>query len=447
MRYLYNLFCYILVPFVLVRLLWQSRKVPGYRHRVRERFGYFDCPEIYQNGIWVHAVSVGETLVAVPLIRAIQARHPNVPITLTNMTPTGAERAKALLGDTIFHVYVPYDLPNVVQRFLKKVKPRLLILIETELWPNMLHYCHATKIKILLANARLSERSAKRYARISRIVRIMLRQLDAIAAQTEDDAKRFEHLGISSNKIHVTGSIKFDMQIPASALESTDILRMQLGINKKIWVAASTHPGEEKSILEAFLRVRERFTDCLLILVPRHPERASDIAKLCRAQALPVALRSKNEFTDQAVLLVDTMGELMSFYSIAHVVFVGGSLVSTGGHNLLEPALFSLPIISGPHLFNFAQAALLLEKAEALTIINNEKELACEVIKFLENEELSEEYGQRACQVVAENRGALDRHIKIIFALFNNSAASGRDCFLNLFRLRGKPARTATRGE
>ncbi len=417
MRYLYNLFCYILVPFVLLRLLWQSRKVPGYRHRVRERFGYFNIPERYQHGIWVHAVSVGETLVAVPLIRVIQARHPHLPITLTNMTPTGAERAKALLGDTVFHLHVPYDLPNVVLRFLKKVKPRLLILIETELWPNMLHYCHAAQIKILLANARLSERSAKRYARISKTARIMLHQLDAIAAQTEDDAKRFENLGAPSNRIHVTGSIKFDMEIPASALEGRDVLRVQLGVSTQIWIAASTHLGEEKSILEAFLKVRERFPNCLLILVPRHPERALDIVKLCRAQALSVALCSKNEFRDQAVLLVDIMGKLMSFYSVAHVAFVGGSLVSIGGHNLLEPALFSLPIISGSHLFNFAQASDLLQKAHALTIVNDEKELAHEVIRFLENKKLSEEYGRRAYQVVTENRGALDRHIKIILAL------------------------------
>jgi 3-deoxy-D-manno-octulosonic-acid transferase len=288
--------------------------------------------------------------------------------------------------------------------------------METELWPNLLHYANRKNIPVLLANARLSEKSAKGYQRYYWFTHTMFEQITHIAAQSPDDAKRFEQLHVPKNKIQITGTIKFDMVLPHSIKEGAEHLRQQIGAYRPVWIAASTREGEEERILEAFALVKKQLPNCLLILVPRHPERFEKVKDMCRNRLYSVITRSSQylctENTD--ILLGDTMGELMLFYGSADVAFVGGTLLPYGGQNVLEPALFGLPIITGPHLFNFSEAARLLQDAHALVITDHVDTLAHEVIRFLQDAELRKATGERAQKVVEDNRGAVDRHMMLI---------------------------------
>lgn len=416
MRYIYNFLFYLFVPFLLIRLLWRSRKNKQYRLRLKERFGWVSIPSNFQKSIWIHSVSVGETVAAASLIQKLQKEMPQVPIIVTTMTITGSERVKALLGDAVYHAYVPYDLPGAVKRFLQRAQPRFIVLMETELWPNLLHYSVKNGIPILLANARLSEKSAKGYRRFFWFTRLMFKQITAIAAQSLADAKRFEALGASQNKITITGSIKFDMVLPQSIKEGSEHLRQGIGASRPVWIAASTREGEEDRVLEAFAWVKRKIPACLLIIAPRHPERFEKVKDMCKNRLYRVVSRSSRqactENTD--VLLVDTMGELMLFYGASDVAFVGGSLLPYGGQNVLEPALFGLPIITGHYLFNFAEAARLLQDAKALIMIEQAQELAETVIPFLQDAELRKLVGERAQKVVEANRGAVNRHAALI---------------------------------
>jgi 3-deoxy-D-manno-octulosonic-acid transferase len=416
LRYLYNLLFYIAIPFIVLRLLWKSRKAPAYRARMAERFGRFTVPPEMQNGIWFHCVSVGETIVALPLIKALQKQYPNLPITLTTTTPTGSQTAKNALNNTVFHVYGPYDLPCSLNRFLNKTKPKMLIIMETEIWPNLLHYCHKRSIPILLANARLSARSAGGYARFRKFTKKMLQNFTAVAAQAEPDAWRFKNLGVPKERITITGSIKFDITVPASAKEGGELLRQEFGADRPIWIAASTHNGEDEIILDAHKKIKAIIPSSLLILVPRHPERANQIAGLCKKRNLKTARRSKHESytVDTDVFIGDTLGEMLLFFAAADIAFIGGSLIQHGGHNMLEPAALGLPVISGKYTFNFAQITKLLQKANALTLVATVDELAGDVISFIEDSKKRQAYGERAKQVAAKNKGALQKHLKII---------------------------------
>lgn len=421
MRYIYNLLFYLLTPLILIRLLWRSRKAPGYRSRWAERFGFFAIPKNHQNGILIHSVSVGETVAAIPLIHALQKKYPKLPITVTTMTVTGSQQLKSSVEDSVFHVYMPYDLPCAIKRFLSKINPCITIIMETELWPNLLYYCNKRQIPTILANARLSKRSAKKYARIKKFTATLLKQFNYIAAQAEADAKRFEQLGMPTERIEITGNMKFDITPPASTKETGELLRQQLGANRPVWIAASTHEGEEELALKAFAKIKSKLPDCLLVLAPRHPERFTEVATLCKRKKYSVTLRSSKEPCSTAtdIFICDSMGELLQFFAASDVAFIGGSLVKTGGHNLLEPASFALPIISGPHTFNFAEATRLLKEADALIIIKDEKELAANVIRFLENPNLHQKFGDLAQAVVKANRGAVEKHMKLIEKLLS----------------------------
>lgn len=422
MRYLYNFFFYLLIPFILIRLLWRSRKNKQYRLRLRERFGFIRVPKTYQNGIWIHSVSVGETVVAASLVQKLQKEMPGIPIIITTMTITGSERVRALLGALVYHVYVPYDLPGAVNRFLKRAKPRIVLLMETELWPNLLYCSSRKKIPVLLANARLSEKSAQGYRRFFWFTHTMFERIALIAAQSSEDADRFEQLQVPKEKIKVAGSIKFDLVLPPSIKEGAEHLRQQIGAYRPVWIAASTREGEEERILEAFSLVKKQLPNCLLILAPRHPERFEKVRDMCRDRLYHVVSRSSKhtcaENTD--ILLGDTMGELMLFYGASDVAFVGGSLLPYGGQNMLEPALFGLAIITGRHLFNFSEAARLLQDAQALIIADTATALADNVVQFLQDTELRKATGDRALKVVEENRGAVDRHLLLIRKLITH---------------------------
>lgn len=410
-RWCYSALFYFLTPLLLCRLWWRGRLAPAYRRRIGERFGYYRAA-LAPDGIWVHAVSVGETIAAAPMIRALRQRHPHLPITVTTMTPTGSERVRALFGNSVQHIYAPYDLPDAVARLLRRLRPRLAIIVETELWPNTIHGCAARGIPVLLANARLSERSARGYRRLSALTAPMLRELALVAAQNADDGARFTALGLPETKLVVSGSIKFDIAIDAELQARAQRSRAEWSAGgRPIWIAASTHAGEDEIVLAAHRQLRERHPQALLILVPRHPERFDAVAALIEAGGFSCARRSRavEPAANTAVLLGDTMGELLYLYGCADVALVGGSLIARGGHNTLEPAAWGLPIITGPSAFNFREIAALLESAQALVVVDDGAALARELSRLVDDAELRRARGAAAKRVVEENRGALEK--------------------------------------
>ena len=423
MRHLYSALFYLATPLILARLAWSGRRNRGYWRRWPERFGYAPgTPK--PGGIWVHAVSVGEVIAALPLVERLQAAHPDLAVTVTTMTPTGSERVRAALGDRVHHRYLPYDLPGAVGRFLDDVRPRLGLLMETELWPNLVAGCAARDVPLVLANARLSAGSAAGYRRIGGLVRPLLGALGAIGAQAEADARRFVDLGADPARVSVTGSIKFDLAIDDATRDAGLALREELGPDRPCWIAASTHEGEDEIALTAHAEVSARFPGAVLVLVPRHPERFVRVASLCASRGFAVARRSRGEPGGEAtVYLGDTMGELLALYAAADVAFVGGSLVPTGGHNPLEPAALGLPVITGPHLHNFARIAGLLEEAGALTTVADAGGLASRVVELLESPELAAACGTAGREVVARNRGALERLLGLVEELLARGGA------------------------
>ncbi|MNZ43592.1 3-deoxy-D-manno-octulosonic acid transferase [compost metagenome] len=411
-RTLYTLLFHLGLPLVALRLFLRSRKAPAYGQRIGERFA-LNLPAMAKGGIWVHAVSVGESIAAAPMIRALLQAYPQLPVTITCMTPTGSERVRAMFADEprIQHCYLPYDLPWAAGRFLDHVQPTLAVIMETELWPNHIHQCAKRGIPVALANARLSERSARGYARFAGLTRPMLAEMSLIAVQTETEAQRFRQLGARSECVQVTGSIKFDLSIDEQLLPRARALREQWQAGQRpVWIAASTHEGEDEIILAAHRQLREHHADALLILVPRHPERFNSVFELCRGQ-FPTVRRSSGEpvAADAAVLLGDTMGELLFLYALADIAFVGGSLVPNGGHNLLEPAALSLPVLSGPHLFNFLEIAAMLREAGALQEVDDAQGLAAEVRRLVELPRDAQRMGAAGLAVMKANQGALQR--------------------------------------
>jgi 3-deoxy-D-manno-octulosonic-acid transferase len=418
MRKLYSLLFYIGLPLIWMRLLWRARRNPDYAKRWNERLGHVPN-DIKPGGIWWHAVSVGETLAAVSLIKKLQQKYPAIPILVTTMTPSGSAQVKTRLGESVEHVYVPYDMPHAVKRFLDKIQPRLLVIMETELWPNVLHECKQRGIPAILTNARLSERSANGYGKFSALVKEMLDNVTTIAVQNHEDGERFVQLGFSRERMHITGTVKFDITISDELLEQAKLLRSQWHANRPVWIAASTHPGEEEIILEAQRIIHEKLPDTLLLLVPRHPDRAKEIISLCENKNFTVCTRSSKTLPNNTttIFLVDTLGELVLFYACADVAFVAGSLIDKGGHNVLEPAALALPVITGQSMYNFAEIERLLLKASALIKIHDATELAQQVINLLQNPAQRATLGKAAQAVVMDNRGATDKQLALIESL------------------------------
>lgn len=420
MRFLYTLVFYSLVPFILLRLLWRSWSAPAYAQRWAERFGFFSPLAANKKVVWLHTVSVGEFLAALPMIRKLLADNA-LQLVITTTTPTGSERVRATLGDSVFHVYAPYDLPGVLARFFRRVKPSLYLVMETELWPNTLAACAKRNIPGILINGRLSEKSARGYARLGALTKPMLQNLSCAAIQNPLDAARFVALGLSDDKVKVTGNIKFDLSL-------TDDLRVQAAKLKNllsnngqrlVMIAASTHQGEDEFILDAFAQVRASSSDAarsaVLVLVPRHPERFERVGHLCVNRGFSVAQRSEHSWNNtNDILLGNTMGELMLMFGASDIAFLGGSLVPNGGHNFIEPAAWGLPLLSGEHLFNFAEVARLLTDAGALITVNSTQTLAEAFLRLLEDQSLRMKVGAAALQVALENRGALDKTLVVI---------------------------------
>ncbi|PLY14726.1 MAG: 3-deoxy-D-manno-octulosonic acid transferase [Sedimenticola sp.] len=423
MRRLYTILIYLGLPLILLRILWKSLRNPDYRLRISERFGIF--PSLAADrSIWVHAVSVGEAQAAEPMIRWLLDQYPHTPVVVTTTTPTGSERVRALFGESVFHVYFPYDIPLAIRGFLSRVRPLMLVMVETEIWPNLIEECHRNNIPTLLANARLSEKSARGYARLGSFTREIFGKIGLIAAQAPVDAERFLGLGVPHDRVRVTGSIKFDIKLNASLHEQAEVLRRSWG-HRPIWVAASTHEGEEEQILAAHNRILLAHTEALLVLVPRHPERFERVHALCVQQGFSVAKRYSMDHCglDKTVLLGDTMGELMLFYATADAAFVGGSLVSTGGHNVLEPAALGVPVLFGPHMFNFSVISRLLLAENAAVQIANTQALAEVLVRWFSDASERTRIGENALRVVEANKGALERLVELIKELLDGQVS------------------------
>ena len=415
LQLLYTTLFYLIQPLIWLRLWVRGRKAPAYRKRWGERYGYYKQP-LKPGGILMHSVSVGETLAAIPLVRALRHRYPDLPITVTTMTPTGSERVLSAFGNDVQHVYLPYDLPDALNRFLNAIDPKLVLVMETELWPNLIAALHKRQIPLVIANARLSARSAKGYARLGDFIRTLLRRITLIAAQNEEDGERFIALGAKRNQLTVTGSLKFDISVTPQLASRAVTLRRQWAPHRPVWIATSTHEGEESAVIEAHQTLLREFPNLLLILVPRHPERFPDAINLVRQAGLSYITRSSGEVPSSSTQVVvgDTMGELMLLYGIADLAFVGGSLVERGGHNPLEAAAHAIPVLMGPHTFNFKDICARLTQADGLITVTDVASLSKEVASLLTDEDYRNFYGRHAVEVLYQNQGALQRLLQLL---------------------------------
>ena len=408
-RLLYSLLWFILCPLVLLRLFWRSRQNPAHRNNWQQRLGFIklkDSPRI-----WLHAVSVGETMAAKPLIEALLAQYSDHRLLLTNTTLTGSQTAQRLFADRVEHAYFPYDLPFAVSYFIKQARPDLLVIMETEIWPNLIASCHQQDVKVLIANARLSERSTKGYARLSKLIKPALQQVSSIACRSEQDATHFKQLGAKPETVTVTGNIKFDI-LPKTQTTDAPALRQQLKPNAKIWVAASTHQGEDEQILECYQQLKTQHPELVLILVPRHPERFESVYQLCSQTHYNVQRRSKYDRFDPdcEIILGDSLGEMAYWFSAADIVFVGGSLVPTGGHNPLEASVYGLPVVSGPAIFNFNDVFDILCEAGIAWVEADLQSLQTRILSLLNlTDEGRELIYQQAEHTLSKHRGVTNK--------------------------------------
>jgi 3-deoxy-D-manno-octulosonic-acid transferase len=417
-QFAYVFVSWLLVPVFIGHLLWRSLSQREYRRRVAERFG-FGLPPLTPPAIWVHAVSVGEVTAAAPLIRALRARYPGKTLVVTTMTPTGAQRLRDLFGNSVAHSYVPYDMPGAVRRFLRWAKPELAIIIETEIWPSLYRECGRQAIPLVMASARISPKSLRRYRVLFGLIRDTLAHGIVIAAQTAADAERFRSLGASPARTHVTGNIKFDFELPADVLERGRQFRALHAGERPVWIAASTHHGEEEIALQAHRRLLEQYPRALLILVPRHPERFATVAALVQRFRLRHVTRSSGAACapDVQVFIGDSMGELTMLYAAADAAFVGGSLVPVGGHNLLEPAALCLPILTGRHTENAVDIAEMLRDCGAAREVAGEADLAGAISALFADRAERQRRGAAGRAVIEGNRGALGRLLALVYPL------------------------------
>lgn len=423
-RTLYTLLLRLALPLVLLRLLRRGRKQPGYLQHIGERFGFYPPGTGAEPLLWLHAVSVGETRAAAPLVEALLARYPGHRLLLTHMTPTGRETGEALFGDRVLRAYLPYDYPGAVRRFLRHFRPRIGLLMETELWPNLAAVCRREGVPLLLVNARLSEKSAARYARHPALSRECLQHLAAIAAQTPADAERLQALGAAAP--FITGNIKFDMLPPVEQLEKGRELRRLFGESRPVFLAASTREGEEALLLEALPACLEnslplagggpgRESNMLILIVPRHPQRFDAVAALLEKHAIPYARRSANQPVppDARVVLGDSMGEMFAYYAASDVAFIGGSLLPLGGQNLIEACAVGVPVLVGPHTFNFQEAAEQAVACGAARRVISAEDALRQAATLLADPAVRQDMGEAGRAFAAAHRGATARTMEI----------------------------------
>jgi 3-deoxy-D-manno-octulosonic-acid transferase len=420
-RYLYNLLTYLLlIPF---GCYWIARGLGNrtYLDRLGQRFG-FGFPAL-ERCIWVHAVSVGEVQAAVPLIRALMQRFPDHALLITTVTPTGAARVHSLFGDTVYHCYIPFEFPHAVKAFFRQVNPEAALIMETEIWPNLYRACGVRKVPLILVSARISPRSVPGYRKLLPLIRETLSHGIIIAAQSEPDAERFLALGASPARTHVMGNIKFDVEPDPDVPEKGKAARAELFGTRPVWIAASTHEGEEELVLDAHGALQARYPDLLLVLVPRHPERFASVRELVENRGFSVVSRTEGRPAgDAAVFLGDTMGEVPMFFVASDVAFVAGSLVPIGGHNLLEPAGLGVPVVTGPHNFNAQDIANLFIELGACRLVADSEELVEVVDELISDPDEAARLGRAGQEVLEQNRGALERLLVLLEPLLGSNS-------------------------
>ena len=416
LRGLYSAALYVLVPVTVYHLIWRGFRQPAYLQRWGERYGVYRAPPT-DPVLWVHAVSVGEVNAAAPLVDALLARHPGERLLVTTITPTGSARVRALWGERVDHVYLPYDLPGAVSRFLRHFRPRIGLILETELWPNLLFGCRDHGVPALIVNGRLSERSLQGYGLLKPLLGRALRSLRGIVAQSATDAERFLRLGALPRTTVVGGNLKFDIAADPQAQAFAREFRNAEG-SRPAWIAASTHAGEEAAVLALHRQLRLRWPELLLVWAPRHPERFRPVAYQSAQAGFRTATRQMTHQPDAAddVFVVDTLGELARFYACADVAFVGGSLEDIGGHNLLEPAAAGTAMVTGPHLHNFVEISRRLEEAGALQIRDDAEGIALALQELLQDPALRTRVTAAGRALVEQGRGALARTLQMIAA-------------------------------
>lgn len=425
LRFCYSLLLYLALPIILGRQLWRSRNDTGHRQRWSERLGFVK-PLAPHNGriIHFHLVSVGETLAALPLVNLWLRNYPNDQLHITCMTLTGSREIQKRLGDKVSHSYLPYDLPDAMNRFYKRIPASVTVIMETELWPNLLYQAKRHQVPTLVMNARLSERSFNRYGRWPAATAHLLAPLSKLCCQNQSTLERFAALGATPQQLQLTGNLKFDMDIADELLERGDALRQQIGVNRTVWIAGSTHDGEDEILLKAHQRLCQNDPSALLILVPRHPERFDHVGKLIEQYQFSHQRRSSPDASSKqlqqaSVLLGDTMGELMVLYRAADLAFVGGSLVKRGGHNPLEPVALARPVLTGPHVFNFTEVYNMLNEESAVEWADNAEQLAQALLKLFSEPQQAEHMARAASNVLARHQGAKERTQAAITALIS----------------------------
>lgn len=412
MNYIYTPFLYLFLPIILFRLLIRGYKNPDYWSRWKERFGWVVVDKTAD--VWVHAVSVGEARAAAPLIQTLLSDNGR-NILVTTMTPTGSDEVRRLFGTSVMHCYAPYDYPGSVNRFLDSVRPRTLIIMETEIWPNIISKCSSRGIPVLFANLRLSERSFRKYSKVSGFMGAVLRKVSRFAVQSPRDSRYLEELGTPPAAIEVTGSIKFEVRIPASLNEVAQVLRREWGQERRVWIAGSTHEGEEEIVLEVYRKLKEDYSDLILVLVPRHPERFAVVTRLARKSGFDVVCRSESrlDISNTDIYVGDSMGELTLLYAASDVALVGGSMIRHGGHNVLEPCALGVPVVFGPHMFNFLEISQLVLERKAGAQVDNAEELLCAVNGFLGDPNRRFRTGEAGRKLIEENKGALRKTMSL----------------------------------
>jgi 3-deoxy-D-manno-octulosonic-acid transferase len=441
LRSVYTVLLYVFAPIALAGTALRGVRDPAYRDRLLERLGFtrvFQHPAAAQpptkpptnpptspptSPLWIHAVSVGEVQAAATVVRALLRKYPERPLLITTATPTGAQRVRALFGDSVRHAYLPYDLPGAVRRFLDRVNPCIAIVMEREIWPNLFHDCERRGIPVLLASARISERSAVRHQKFAALFRQALATNVTVAAQTAQDAERYRAIG--ARQVQVAGNVKFDIEVPIHAKQAGATLRAEQFADRMVWVAGSTHEGEEDQVLAAHRLVMAQRPDSLLILVPRHPNRFDAVRSWLKHKQAAFVSRSRGEqvTATTSVLLADTLGELMTLYAAADIAFVGGSLIATvGGHNLLEPAVLERPVLVGPNNFNAPDIAQLMLASGAAREVRSAEQLAASVLELASNPTSRMQMGSQGSAIVAANRGALERVVQLADSLLQTSS-------------------------
>ena len=421
-RFLYSLLISLLSPLFVLRLLVKSVNEPGYRRQWWRRFA-LGMPSRVRSGdglIWVHAVSVGELLAVAPLVERMLQEWPDKAVLITNTTPTGSEQTQKLFGDRVEHTWFPFDAPLVTGAFLRHWSPQLVVMVETEVWPNIMASAREQGIPVALVNARLSARSARGYARLGEFTRQTLKGFSLIAAQSKSDDRRFRRIGADPDAMQVVGSIKFDIDL-AARRGQLEVIKSELGSDIKsrpLWAAASTHPGEEQLVIAAYQALRQRGIATRLLLAPRHPNRTGDIIKLLEKAGLSYQRRSERVAVnvDTDVLIIDTLGELSAFLGLADAAFIGGSLVPRGGHNPIEAAAWGCAVITGPHVINFATIVRDMERGGAIRVVVDQEELADRLASVWEGDKQDSD-AKRAQTFIETRRGATRRQLDLLKAL------------------------------